>query len=118
MVSIDLDQPYKTVEPDRVQFPQNKLISGFLIRHAVNTKWRDSMPRTDSRIWALIQDELYAEPGKLSLPKETFDWLFEQVSNCDYPASLSSWRWTFLNYLEILKMQKEPETAPLHAVER
>jgi hypothetical protein len=101
-ILIDLDLPYKVDEINRRQFAHNKLISSYLIRHAVVTKWRESMPRTDSRIWALIQDELTAEPGKLDLPRTHFDWLFEVINNCDYPGAMSSWRWTLLNYLEEL----------------
>lgn len=101
-VIVKLDLPYKLNEADKSQFPKPELVSAWLIRQAIINKWRDSMPRTDSRIWALIQDELFAEPKNLSLSKSDFDWLFEVINNCDYPGTVSTWRWTLLKYLEDL----------------
>lgn len=101
-ILINLDLPYKLNEADKVQFKENKFVSVTLIRQAISMKYRDTMPRTDSRIWALIQDELFAEPKKLSLSKTDFKWFFDLINSCDYPGLLSSWRWTFLNHLEEL----------------
>ena len=105
-VVVDLTQSYKIRDADRQQFKEPKDVSAYLIRHAVNMKWAQTMPRTDSRIWAQIQDQLFEEPESLSLSPADFDWFFDLVSNCDYPAGVSSWRWVLVGYLEDLKRKQ------------
>ena len=102
-ILIDLDLKYRMNSADREQFKEEKFISYLLIRHAISVKYPQSMPRTDSKIWALTQDELFSEPKKLSLSRSEFDWLFELIDQCDYPGLMSSWRWTLLNHLDELK---------------
>lgn len=106
-ILVDLNQPYKVTEDERKQvaFKENKLVSSWMIRLAVNMRWPQSMPATESRIWLLIYDQLFAEPGKLSLSKTEFDWLLDVVENCDYQASVTSWRWTLVKYLQELNRQ-------------
>ena len=100
LVEFRLDLPYKMHPGDRDQFKKTCQVTAFLLRHAVNKKWTQEMPRTDSRIWAQIQDDLLDDPDSLLLSKNDFEWIKEIVSNCDYPASMSSWRWTLLRSLE------------------
>lgn len=104
-VIVKLDLPYKLNEADKTQFPKPELVSAWLIRSAINMKFKDATPLTDSRICALVQDQLFSEPKNLSLSKSEFEWFFAIVSGCDYPGAISSWRMTLLKSLEELNRQ-------------
>lgn len=104
-IELSLDVAYKVHEEQRKNLPTNADISSLLITFAVNTKYGDKMPRTDSRTWAEIQDNLMDKPDSLHLSKPDFDWLYKVVTECDYGAGYSSWRRTFCDKLEEMKIQ-------------
>lgn len=107
-IIIELAQPYKVTARDREdpQLKEDHLVSAFMITKAINMKWPQSMPALESRHWLLISDELFAEPRNLSLSKLEFEWLLGVVENCDYPAALTSWRWTLVKYLQELNRKQ------------
>lgn len=94
--------PYRvhSLERSNEMFKTDQKITCTLLRHAVNNKWAQNMPRTDSRIWGEIQDVLLEEPEFIELTKSQFEWLFDVINNYDFPAGLSSWRWTLVHHLE------------------
>ena len=98
---------YKVSPKDRESLPENKFITFTLLRLAVDKTYPDGMERNASRIWAHIMDTLYDAPDSLSLTKDQFMWLYEIIDRVELQAGLSSWLWTFRDYLETLKKSGE-----------
>jgi hypothetical protein len=99
-MKLDLEIPYKLNEADRQQFKTGYEVSALLIRHAVQKKWPENMPRDPSRIWARIQDQILDSKNPLDLSDLEWEWLKELVKECDFPGLLSSWRWTLERHFD------------------
>jgi hypothetical protein len=109
-----LDLPYKIPTSSRDQFKSNQAITIMLCAMAVNAKsmrpdaggQTSSLSRTDSRIWARIQDQMFPEPDEIDISDDAFDWLYDIVSNFDFPAHMSLWRWTLLDAWDMVRAQR------------
>lgn len=84
--------------PTDIERPE--ILTALLLRVAVDLRYGQKMPREDSRRWAAILDQLYAEPEELELSKADLDWLRETVKQADYAPAFASWRWTLERHLE------------------
>lgn len=98
VITINLDLPYKLnlVGQDGKLAITPRQVSEGLIASAINVLYPQSMPKTDSRIWASIQDKLFAEEDKLYLDKTEFEWLDRQLYKWEPPAPFASRYWTFM----------------------
>lgn len=97
-VKINLDLPFKKLAGDT---PNNKALALAVITSCVNLKYKDkTIPRTESRLWASLQDKL--ELNETELDKAEFDFLRDVVENTDLPPHFSSWLWTVRDYLNNL----------------
>lgn len=111
MKILNLELPYKVVgEGDRKAMPKNSDVTRFLIQAIVGKKYEKDMPRTDSRIWAQLQDRT-EDVEDLPLADSEFDWLYEIVKDSKLPPSLARWYWTFMDHMDNLKDKKEEQEA-------
>ena len=128
--TLRLDLPYRHRKQDQVAMASNlgfddngdgsglRDISDFLIRTAINSseKYRQGMPRTDSRIWATILSKLEDRAATLTISAVEFAWLHELVDNFNYLPVLSPWRWILLEEFERAKNAVR-DVPPLTVVE-
>ena len=101
-MKIQLNHPYKVNEKDRAALPTDADVTVFLITTYINMKFRDRMPRSDSRLWSRIMpklDNLDAN-GCADLEKSEFLWLKDRIQEWEPPASFTQWYWLFWDYLE------------------
>lgn len=110
MIHVNLDIPYKLKMVDRDGNPiivKNRDVSEGIIASAVNTNFPQSMPKTDSRIWAKLQEQLFEGADMLEVEETVFDWLYRQLDKWEPPAQFSSRYWAFMDELKKLKPQPQ-----------
>ena len=71
-----------------------------LLRHAVNAKYPQGMPRAETRLWAKIEDELDSNPASVELSLDQFKFLREAVSGATWPAPWSRLAVTLLDAMD------------------
>jgi len=96
--------------PDELGQPRD--ISETLFRQAVNAKYGQGMPRTESRLWAQIMEQFDKREPTLTLPGDQFRFLHELTDRYDFPASFSRWRWLLLDEMERAKKAAEADSQP------
>lgn len=105
VVTINLVLPYKInlVGTDGKLAITPRQVSEGIIASAINILYPQSMPKTDGKIWAGIQDKLFEEQDQLYLDKTEFEWLARQLDKWEPPAQFASRYWVFIRELERIK---------------
>ena len=75
-------------------------LSEFLINEAINKKYPQGMPRTESRLYSKVLDQFYAEKDEIEVDDPTFLLIKEALDGSQLPATFSSWKWSLLEHLE------------------
>ena len=68
-----------------------------LLRHAVNSKFPQGVPRAETRLWAKIEDELDLRTASIELTLDQFKFLHEAVQGATWPAPWSRLAVTLLD---------------------
>lgn len=106
MIVINLNLPYKVkfLEPDgkKAEVKNRDLTEG-IIASAVNTVFPQSMPKTDRKIWAKLQDQFFEGTDTIEVDETTFEWIYRQVEKWEAPPAFASRVEILLGELEKLK---------------
>jgi hypothetical protein len=86
-------------------FKTDAIITSSLIKSAVYGKWREAMPKGDSKIWAPLQDVLVNEPDSFVIEQIQFDWLLDLMREFEFSPRLAAWSELFISYLEGIKYE-------------
>ena len=105
IITVNLDLPYKLnlVGQDGKLAIIPRQVSEGIIASAINILYPQSMPKTDGKIWAGIQDKLFEEQDALYLDKTEFDWLYRQLDKWEPPALFASRYWVLAREFERIK---------------
>ena len=87
--------------PDDVETPAT--LSRRIIDQAALSRWRNGMPRQESRIWGKILEQLYQAEDEIELTEDQFELLRETVDQAVLLPHWSSWKWTLIDHLNRLK---------------
>ena len=71
-----------------------------LLRHAVNTKYPQGVPRAETRLWAKVEDALDEMPGSVEVTLDQFKFLREAVTGATWPAPWSRLAVTLLDAMD------------------
>ena len=71
-----------------------------LLRHAVNSKYPAGVPRSETRLWAKIEDALDEMPASVEVTLDQFKFLREAVSAANWPAPWSRLAVTLLDAMD------------------
>lgn len=71
-----------------------------LLRHAVNAKYPQGVPRSETRLWAKVEDALDEMPGSAEVTLDQFKFLREAVSGASWPAPWSRLAVTLLDAMD------------------
>ena len=106
VITVNLDLPYKLnlVGQDGKLSISPRQVSEGIIASAITMLYPQTMPKTDGKIWAGIQDKLFAEEDHLSLDKTEFDWLYRQLDKWEPPALFASRYWVLVREFERIKI--------------
>ena len=91
-MKIQLSHPYKVNEKDRQNLPTDTDVTNFLITTCINIKFRDRMPRSDSRLWSRLMPKLdnADNNGCAEIEKSEFLWLKDRLQEWEPPAGFTS----------------------------
>lgn len=109
MINLNLDLPYKMrfTSPDGepAKIRNRDLTEGILVS-AVGNAFPQSMPKTDRKIWAKLQDQLFEATDSIEVDETTFEWIYRQVEKWEAPAQFASRVEILLGELEKLRPAK------------
>lgn len=82
---LPLKLDYKTLPKDADEIQTTVA----LLRHAVNSKYPQGVPRTEVRLWANIEDQLDQGSVNVEVSLDQFKFLREAVHGANWPAPWS-----------------------------
>ena len=82
---LPLKLDYKTLPKDADEIQTTVA----LLRHAVNSKYPQGVPRTEVRLWANIEDQLDNPSASVEVTLDQFKFLREAVHGASWPAPWS-----------------------------
>lgn len=110
-IELNLALPYKLnlISPDgKVQAAPRQVSEG-IIASAITSLYPQTMPKTDGKIWAGIQDKLFEDGNTLYLNSTEFEWLARQLDKWEPPALFASRYWTLMSEVERVKKGPAPQ---------
>lgn len=100
-MKISLNAPY-TKLPNDLKTAEE--LTRFMIVEAFNKKYAQGMPRTESRIYGKLLDQLYDENlAEIDVDEPTYNLVKDTLDQTALAAQFSSWKWTLLEHLEKAK---------------
>lgn len=93
--------------PADVKTPEE--LTRFLISDSMARRFPQGMPRTESRIYARLLDQLYEEKNPIEVDEPTLLLIKETIDQAQLPPHMSSWKWALLDHLEECAGKKDGE---------
>jgi hypothetical protein len=95
-VQLPLKLDYKTLPKDANEVQTTVA----LLRHAVNSKYPQGVPRSETRLWAKIEDALDEMPGSVEVNLDQWKFLRDAVSGASWPAPWARLAVTLLDAMD------------------